>query len=561
MVPYGSGRRVALIIVIAGILVVAVTLLVYRSPVPAKGPANPATSTLTLALPGPFNGCSVLSPDATATTSAVLDLIRPSAFLTGPTNVLDGEGGAITSAELVSLHPETVVYSVAPKMRWSNGQLFRVSDLVAWWRSARTVASINGDGYRAISSMVVNKKATAVTATFSTDFADWNLLFRDVEAAGSTSSCAIDQLALQPSLGPYRVQSASPTRIVLIANPQWTINYNRFHKVIITSAESIPAHAPRYFVKYSPVASLLLVQDLVAHPHFVGQLGDSSDIEELTYSPHDALTSDSSLRTALSWLIDRKTLLADLFGSITFMPSVPTSALFSQGQVNYPLANTTIVPTAANATLVDPSRDCRSCAETILMRLGYVHESAGWRDAAGDLLHITLAQGPSPLDHLSAQLVAQQWRALGIGVQLMSAQTDAEAALWSSTGAVDAALFDRPTSTTPWMSARSWDLTPFVDSYPSGVRSSAINKLFVLAQGTFNPATAALTWLKIDHDILSEFWVRPLYTVPSLTEWSGPVANVVSALSVSGLVDQTTNWGISPPSTTTTVLPTTSTVG
>jgi len=561
VVPYGSGRRVALIIVVAGILVVAVTLLVYRSPAPAKGPANPATSTLTLALPGPFNGCSVLSPGATTTTSAVLDLIRPSAFLTSPTNVLVGEGGAITSAELVSLHPETVVYSVAPKMTWSNGQPFRVSDLVAWWHSARTVASVNGDGYRAISSMVVNKKSTAVTATFSTDFADWNLLFRDVEAAGSTPSCTVTQLADQPSLGPYRVQSASPSRIVLIANPQWTINYNRFHKVIITSAVQIPAHAPRYFVKYSPVASKALVQDLVAHPHYMGQLGDSSDIEELTFSPHDSLTTDSSLRTALSWLIDRKTLLANLFGSITFTPSVPTSALFSQGQVDYPLADTAILPTAKNATLVDPSRDCRSCAESVLMRLGYVHESAGWRNSAGDYLHLTLAQGPSSLDHLSAQLVLQQWRSLGVGVDLMSAPTDAEAALWSSTGAVDAALFERPTSTTPWMSARSWDLTPYVDSYPSGVRSSAINQLFVLAQGTFNPATAALTWLKMDRDILTQFWVRPLYTIPSLTEWSDPVSNVVSALSVSGLVDQTTNWGVSPPSTTTTAQAAISTVG
>ena len=86
------------------------------------------TLTLSLALPGPFNGCSVLSPSATATTSAILDLIRPSAFLTGPTNVLFGEGGAIVSAELISLHPEKVVYTVAPKMRWSNHVAFSVND-------------------------------------------------------------------------------------------------------------------------------------------------------------------------------------------------------------------------------------------------------------------------------------------------------------------------------------------------------------------------------------------------------------------------------------------------
>jgi hypothetical protein len=85
--------------------------------------------------------------------------------------------------------------------------------------------------------------------------------------------------------------------------------------------------------------------------------------------------------------------------------------------------------------------------------------------------------------------------------------------------------------------------------------------LFTLAQATFNPATADVTWLKIDHQILTEFWVRPLYTVPSMTEWSGPVANVVPALSLSGLVDHVSNWGITLPSTTTSVKSSTSPVG
>ncbi len=109
MIPRGSGRRVALVVVISGLIVVAATLLAYRKPPVAEGPANPATSTLTLSLPGPFNGCSVLSPEVAASSAAILDLIRPSAFLVGPPNILSGEGGAVTSAELISLHPEKVV--------------------------------------------------------------------------------------------------------------------------------------------------------------------------------------------------------------------------------------------------------------------------------------------------------------------------------------------------------------------------------------------------------------------------------------------------------------------
>ena len=548
-------------VVIAGIIVVAATLLAYRRPAPAAGPANPATSSLTLALPGPFNGCSVLSPLATSTTSAILDLIRPSAFQTAPSDVLTGEGGAIVSAELVSLHPETVVYSVDPKMRWSNGRAFSVDDLIEWWRSARRIDSVNGDGYRAIASMKVNKTRTSVTATFSSDFANWNLLFRDVEQSGASTSCAIDQLTAQPSLGPYLVRSATTQRIVLIANPQWTINYNRFHQVIITASRDLPTSGAKYFVKYDPVATKSLVEGLAAHPRYLGQFGNSSDLVEITYSPHAALTSERTLRVALSWLLERHSILDQLFGTFTFTPPVPTSALLTQGQTDYPLARTTSAANATDPTLADPSVDCRPCAVNLLRNAGYVDTAAGWRSPSGAALRVDLAVGPSPLDEQTATLVVRQWEAQGIGVTTRRAPSDATAADMAARGVVDAAIFDRPTGTTPWLSARSWDQTPYIDSYPSGVRSVATDLLFSQAQQTFNPATATLIWLKMDHLLLSDFWVRPLYTVPSLTEWSGPVANVVQSLSLSGLVDQVSNWGISLPPPTTTVKPSASSVG
>jgi hypothetical protein len=561
MVPRGSGRRVALVVVISGIVIVAATLLAYRRPSPVVGPANPATSTLTLALPGPFNGCSALSPQASATTAAVLDLIRPSAFLTSPTNLLTGEGGAIISAELVSLHPETVVYSIDPTMRWSNGRHFSVGDLITWWRSARRLPSVNGDGYRAIASMTIAKNTTSVTAVFSSDFADWNLLFRDVEQSGTTRSCAVSQLTSQPSLGPYTVRSATTSRIVLLSNPQWTINYNRFHQVIITSSSTLPSHGGAYFVKYDPVATKSLVENLVAHPRYFGQFGNSSDIVELTFSPRRALTQRLSTRVALSWLLRRHAILNQIFGSFTFTPSVPTSALFSQGQWDYPVAGPVTPPTSANATVVSPTEDCRACALALLTRRGYRHSPRGWRGPTGTVLHVSLVEGPSPLDRRTAALVAQQWTSQGVRVSLHRASSDAAAAAMSARGAVDAAIFARPTSTTPWISARSWDRTPFLDSYPSGVRSVTAQQLFTLAESTFNPTAAAVIWLQLDHLILTNFWVRPLYTIPSMTEWSGPVANVVASLSLSGLVDQVSNWGISLPSSTTTSITATSPVG
>ncbi len=557
MVPRGSGRRVALVTVVAGLVVVASVLLAYRSPRPTPGPADPASSSLTLDLPGPINACSVLNPSASATTTAILDLVRPSAFLTGPTDILFGEGGAIASAELVSLHPETVVYTVDPKLTWSDGHRFSVRDLVAWWHAARAVPSIADDGYRHIASMVVGKKALSVTAVFSHDFADWNLLFRDVNEAGVTSSCDVGNLTRQPSLGPYDVESASTSRVVLISNPQWTANYNRFHRVIIVTDADLSNHDATYFVRYSPVATRALVDNLVAHPRFQGRFGNSSDIEEMTFSPHDALTANPAMRTALSWLLDRRQILAKLFGTFTFTPAVPTSALFSQGQFDYPPRVKGIRATSRDAALVSANVDCRSCAETILRRSGYQRTGQGWRDASGATLSVIVAVGPSSLDHATAALVEAEWETLGVEASELDAATEVQAASMAAAGTADVALFERPTSTTPWWAGRSWDGPGSTDAYTSGVTPAKVNSLFQLAQSTFNPATADLSWLKIDQLLLHDFWVRPLYTVPSLTVWSQDVANVVPSLSLNGLVDQVSDWGITPATATST----TSTVG
>src|ERR1700691_4202443 len=161
MVRRGSFGAALLALVL--LVLVAVLVPISRSGASAK--ANSLNSkTVDVSLPGPFNGCTYLDPGATPTTDAINDLIVPSAFLTTSAGNLYGENGPIASAELMSLTPETIKYTITPNEKWSNGTTFNGNDLLGWWLRAKSLRTVLSDGYRDIKTLTVSKDGDAVTA-------------------------------------------------------------------------------------------------------------------------------------------------------------------------------------------------------------------------------------------------------------------------------------------------------------------------------------------------------------------------------------------------------------
>jgi hypothetical protein len=543
MIPRGSTVRA----VCASALVAAVLVGANAIPVSGASPSS-VVRTLNLSLPGPFNGCTILDPAATPTTNAVLDLIRPSAFLTSQTGNLYGEGGAIASAELVSLKPETVVYTIARAQRWSNGDPFDGVDLVAWWLKAKSLASVQSDGYRDIRSLSESNNGLSVTATFSSDYAEWNLLFRDVEDVGMPTGCSWSSFLKRPTLGPYNLVAASAHRIVLTINKRWTLDPNRFQRIVITDSDVIPRSPSAFFVGYSLNVNRTTVEAVSTAPSVLSHIGMNSTIAEITFAPGRPLTRSLLLREGLSWSLNRQALIDQLFGSVTFSASVASSALYSQGQSAYPggsgngasaqSTTTTVTSKAQNGTLAD----CATCAVSVLREAGYTLTPSGWRSASGTLLSVRVAVGPSQLDRAVAARVEGQWRGKGISVRSFVVASNEGAARDSATNQTDVAIFMRPTTTTASYTARSWSGPAYPDAYSSGIKSALFTKLFNAGVQNFNPVSASVTWLDLDQEIMNAFWIRPLFTAPSLIEWSNSISTVSSSISVAGLVDQEVGW-------------------
>lgn len=509
-----------------------------------SGASGATSSSVTISVPGPITGCSPLAQGTSDATLAIDDIILPSAFVTSTNDTVQGEGGAIASAELVSLNPETVVYAISPAMAWSNGVKFSATDLIDWWKAGRSSTSVTRVGYQDISSMVADKTGTSVTAVFSRPYAAWNQLFRDVGFHGSHSTCAPSSLTRMVTLGPYRIVSATASSVVLEANPHWTLSFNRIQRVTITTRSLLPARGQLY-VAYEPQFSSSSVMSLTQHPLLTGAITSQNVIEEVQFAPHESSTKSVALRRAWSLLIDRHALIKDLFGTETLVPTPASSALFAQGEPGNPstgmVAGVTGVTGATSATSV--VADCVRCGEQWLASHGY-RRINHWLTFKGKPVTLSVATGQSPVDRATTDAIRAQWRSLGVQTTLHQCASDVAASALAAAGGADVAIVERPTDINPVVPAESFLSSRSKSSFAVNTSISSMASLVSTALATFNPVTALTAWSMVDQAVAKSFIVRPLFTPPALVVWSTAVENVVPVNSLEALVDSVTNWGV-----------------
>ena len=542
---------------------IAMTLVLTSTAVAsaAKKPvatSNENANSITVSLPGPLNGCGYFDTGSNPTSKAVLDLIQPSAFLTSTSDVLFGEGGPIAAAELTSLSPETVVYTIDSTYKWSDGVAFSGKDLFNWWAYAKSIPSVFTDGYRAIKSVDVDKTGSTVTVIFATPYAAWNTLFRDVTRAPITPDCSFSALLKRPTLGPYNVASASASQIVLTMNKKWTLNPNRYGRIIINASTALPVAKNANFASYTTRISKSLSMTLSAHPEFASHIGTSDDLLELTFAPRTFVTSDINVRQGLALSIQRQLLLNSVWGAVTFSPAPATSMLLAQGQSGYPggsgpgptqsstttsVANfetTSTTPTSTGNTV----GDCLACAISLLTRdAGFRIVGGIYRNSSNRALVVHMAVGPSNYEKITADLIAAQWRKIGIVVYEYFFTDSASAQNAVASNRYDVGMITRTASTSPSVLARSFYGESYADSFTSAVRTSLLNKQFTSAISNFNPVIALVSWKSFDQTVLGQFWVRPIATLPTITIWSNSLSNAFGSLSVQGFVDQIPLWG------------------
>lgn len=492
----------------------------------APNAAQAAPRVLYVTLPGPLEACSILSPNASESSVAIADLLYPSAFLNGSHDQQQGTGAGIVSAELNSVAPETVNYTVGPNLKWSNGQPFTAASLVTWWQRAKTQPSVMSDGYRKIKSMTLSADHLSVLVTFSTTFANWPQLFRDVLASTSPLDCRLHNLVDRPTLGYYRVESVSRHTIVLTKSSLLHRNQVRYSKLIISDALPTTKGWAHNFVGVIPSLTPQSISLFTGISSLATQVTPSTSITEMAFAPSRPQVSSAAVREALAVSVNRQIMVNGLYGAATLSVKPAQSSLFSQGQYLASSSNSS-APT-----------DCLTCAVEALRGAGYSQIGSGWKSPGGTPVSLRLVVGPSDADKNAASFIVNTWRVIGIPAFQVPVSTEQKAAQALAYNTADVAIFTRSTAFGPAVCARSLFGARFSDAFSFGITSPVMASLGEAIVSNLNAAQALTQWQNYDASATHAYLVRPLFSAPVIETWSQRFNSLAGGGSIMALLDQ-----------------------
>ena len=512
--------------------------LVLLSSSPQVGAASSSPETgLSSSLPEPFAGCDPVGANPSASTVQALSLVLPEAFTSTPKGTITQATSFLDQAEVQSLKPLVVIYSIKKGATWVDNRAIGLSDFVTTWKWGAKGVGPAATQYRQVVSIKKGKNASQVLVKFSTPTSNWRALFSPLlPATVSTSelaSCSLPSAATDLSAGPYVIASASPSAITLVPNPRWWGPAAMFSE--ITLSGGVNASATQFT---TPLQAGLaeatwfspgVLEGIVSEPGVSSHVDFSNRIVSLDFA-----TTRGGLpfgvRQAISLLINRTRLIQDSVGQIDTHITPATSHLIAQGQPNYtPLTVSTATDPTTTST-VPVSRPSASRAKKALLRAGYHLSNHVWVTSLGQPFTLSME---APLDDYwslkSASLVRQQLGAQGIKVRISFVPSSVVVAQNLRTAKTMSGILARPSDLFAAHSADWFTTSPIGPNsiYWAGYQKKTLNTLAMQASMNMNPTDAVPLYETIDNTLWSTMPSLPLFTEPDVLAWSTDIDGVV----------------------------------
>lgn len=539
-------------------------------------------------------GCNPNTPSGdTPGTLSVLGAVLPSPYVVGDTGAPVPNNNLIVQSEVVSIKPETVVYTLNPKAVWSDGVPITAADFKYAWEEQRadptaipSVTSIAG--YRDIASVTGSNAGHTVTVKFKTTFADWQMLFANLlpahvmEKTGWTPTCPSVDPAIDLSGGPFKLGAVTPSTITLERNPLWWGTPPNAKQITIHIASSTQELAQWMTAGYVQVAqpSVLtssFLTEMTGLPDAQSNV-DYSDTElelDLASSPDTPLSPD--VRFAISLLVNRQELVNQQVSWALPGVQVADSHVNIQGQTAYKPASTgtptTTIPTPTSSTSTTligaggsvnfpvtpvPTQAASFIAMSGLERTPgdpYYHSAFGTPFA----LHMVY-DSSDPWATSAAPTIRAELAAAGLDTTLLPVVGAAKTGQVLAAGFADLAVL--PVTFTPYMSqALSWYTTSLGPAGKNGSQdwtgfsSSQFDQLVDTASQQLNPDTAAGYYTKADTLLWDEMVSLPLFAEPAVLVWSRTIGGVTAMPQSTSLLWFAQLWAVRAPESTNNTTP------
>lgn len=494
----------------------------------------------------------------------VEQLVLPSVFRADRALQPKLDDDSITSAELVRLDPQTIVYTINPKAVWSNGTPVDEADVAETWRARRS--SPSNIGYVDIASVSGSPLGNKATVVFAHRFADWESLFGTLLPVGVSRGWG-DPTGGAPkglpwiSGGPYQVVSFLPgQKIVLKPNPDWWGQPIAIGQIVLEADSNPGSIAQRATDGQAQVIQAVptsaLVQRLTSLPFLESEVVPSDILEELVFNTRSPELSNTLVRSALGHAVDRSAILAATVGIMRPASKLPASLFLPNGAALYrpiDVGFETADPIRARALLKEARREAASNKTSASL------EPSGTPKSKVLDLSLDVQVGQLFSKTIATMLVGEM-HAIGVNLQVNYLSPANFSAQVRPKGSFEMALLQAPVSVFPSKAIMAY-VPPGDPSIPgngsswlwpnlTGIDDPDVNSLVPVAERDLDPNAAVKVWNDVTRKLWADMPAMPLFRVPELVAWNGAIQGIAYNAAASQVLWHAKRWLVTMPKPT-----------
>jgi peptide/nickel transport system substrate-binding protein len=494
----------------------------------------------------------------------IMNQIWPTVYVTTDTLKLQLDKDYVTSATVTSTSPQTIVYQINPKAVWSDGTPISADDFIYMWQAnsgnpkytdvgGKAFEPASTAGYSQIKSVTSSNGGKTATVVFATPFGDWQSLFSDImpshiaKTVGFNNGFQTFNAAVKVSGGPFEIQTYTQGQdLIEVRNPKWWGTPAPLDKLVFRffadDNQIPPALQNNEANAASPViASLEFKNALAPIPNLTTTIIPGLQFQHFDFNQGNPYLGKLAVRQAIAAGTNRADMVNRIIGPITTSVKPLNNRIYMPNQPQY-------TDTSGGAGDFDPAK-AKQLLQSAGMTMGsdgYFHPSSG--PQAGKDLSFTLSTTSGvPVRAEIEQLFQSYMKNIGIKINI---QNYAAATLFGTVAPKsEYDIIEFAWVATPFASSNQSIYCSYTNANLCGQNwnhytNSQVDKLFVQATATLDPAKAATLYNQIDAVLWKDMVTLPLFQQPVLTTWTSSYGNILPNPSSSGLTWNAQTWGL-----------------